>query len=92
MARVLFIKLKGGMTMCSRFDFRHYTVFILLLFFLWGCGDCDCEKETDLLSPLKVSQRDQKEMVLVHPGGDKVSRGASIQSIEALLHSKAGRS
>ena len=75
MALVLFIKLKGliGMLTCSRINFRNYTsaVFILLLFFLWGCEGqvCDCEKEKDLLSSKKVTQRDHKEMVLIPSGG-----------------------
>ena len=75
MALVLFIKLKGlfGMMTCSRIDFRNYTsaVFILLLFFLWGCEGqvCDCEKEKDLLPSKKVTQRDHKEMVLIPSGG-----------------------
>ena len=49
---------------------RNYSavIFILPLFFLFGCGDCDCEKEEDLLPAIKVSQRDQKEMVLVPSG------------------------
>jgi formylglycine-generating enzyme required for sulfatase activity len=51
-----------------RFNSLNYTavVLILLSFFLLGCGDCDCEK--DLLSPVKVSEKDQKEMVLIPSG------------------------
>ena len=52
------------------FRFGYYTpaAFILLLFFLSGCEFCDCEKEQDSLSPIRVSERDQKEMVLVPSG------------------------
>ena len=72
MALVLFIKLKGlfAMMMCSRIDIKNYTsaVLILLLFFLWGCGVCDCESEKDLLPSKKVSHRDHKEMLLIPSG------------------------
>lgn len=56
-----------------RFSFRNYTVafFILLLFFLTGCGTCDCEIDVNNLKPTKVSSKDQKEMVLV-PAGEFV--------------------
>jgi formylglycine-generating enzyme required for sulfatase activity len=49
-------------------NFGNYTavVFILLLFFLVGCDYCDCE--SNVLSSIRVSKRDQKEMVLVPAG------------------------
>ena len=52
----------------SHINFKNYTpvVFVMLLFFLSGCGSCDCEEE--ILIPVKVSERDQKEMVLVSSG------------------------
>ena len=93
MALVLFIKLKGlfGMMTCSRIDFRNYTsaVFILLLFFLWGCEGqvCDCEKEKDLLPSKKVTQRDHKEMVLI-PSGEFIM-GTSKVDTEGT-HKKIG--
>ncbi len=74
----------------SRSGFRNYTlaVFILPLFFLWGCEVCDCEK--DRLLPLeKVSARDQKEMVLVPSGEfimgtDKVDTEGTQKKIGAV--------
>ena len=38
----------------------------MLLFFLTGCGLCDCEN--DDLTSIKVSKKDHKEMVLVPAG------------------------
>ena len=34
--------------------------------FLWGC--CDCDKKKDFLPQVKVSEKDQKEMVLIPSG------------------------
>lgn len=72
MALVLFINLKGCFCMEKflRINFLNYTpvVFIFLLFFLWGCEVCDCEKDTDLFPLTKVSEKDQKEMVLIPSG------------------------
>jgi formylglycine-generating enzyme required for sulfatase activity len=74
-----------------RLDFRNYTFFIFFLLFLFGCQEsfCDCEKELDLLSPEKISVKDQKEMVLVLAGEfimgtDKVDTEGTHKKIGAV--------
>ncbi|MBC8286960.1 MAG: SUMF1/EgtB/PvdO family nonheme iron enzyme [Nitrospinae bacterium] len=71
----------------SQINFGNYTsaVFILLLFFLAGCDSCDCE--SDVLSSVKVSEKDQKEMVLV-PAGEFIM-GTNMVDTEGT-HKKIG--
>ncbi|MZH03264.1 MAG: formylglycine-generating enzyme family protein, partial [Nitrospinae bacterium] len=89
MTRVLFINFRGRIVKYFRFSIKNYTpvVLSLLLFFLSGCESCDCEKE--FLTPVKVSKRDQKEMVLVPAGEfimgtDKVDTEGTHKKIGAV--------
>ncbi len=69
-------------------DYKYIpVVFILFLFFLLGCESCDCEKEQDSLPPIKVSDKDQKEMILV-PSGEFIM-GTDKVDIEGT-HKKIG--
>ena len=64
----MFMNFRGSMVNHFQVNFRNYNVafFLMLLFFFTGCGFCDCDN--DDLSSIKVSKRDQKEMVLVPAG------------------------
>lgn len=70
---VLLVKFGGLFCMKNifKFNYSNYTLAFLLLplFFIWGCEVCDCEKKTDTLPTTKISEKDQKEMVLI-PSGD----------------------
>ena len=53
--------------------------------FLWGC--CDCDKNTDSFPSLKVSEKDQKEMVLI-PAGEFIMGTNKVDNEE--IHKKIG--
>ncbi|MZG29550.1 MAG: formylglycine-generating enzyme family protein [Nitrospinae bacterium] len=85
MAKTLLINSRGRMTKYSFVYYYTLVVLILLLFFLSGCQLCDCEKEQ--MTPVKVSERDQKEMVLV-PAGEFIMGTNKVD--EEGTHKKIG--